>query len=66
MQDELLEVCEASAEEKRGPGRPATITLPVVEKVAGLIAKGMTEEQACVRIGVNHSSLRTARHLNKS
>jgi hypothetical protein len=29
-----------------------------------LIAKGMTEEQACLRVGINHSSLRTAKHRN--
>ena len=46
----------------RGRGRPATITLAVVQDVARLIAKGLTEEQACLRVGVNHASLRTARH----
>ena len=64
MQDALLTPCEASGEEKRGRGRPATITLELVEKVASLIAKGMTEEQACMRAEVNHSSIRTARHRN--
>jgi len=49
---------------QRGPGRPPIITLPVVEKVARLIAKGMTEEQACLKMNVNHASLRTARHRN--
>jgi hypothetical protein len=48
----------------RGRGRPATITLAVIEDVARLIAKGMTEEQACFRVGVNHSSFRTAKHRN--
>jgi hypothetical protein len=55
---------ETAPETQRGPGRPPIITLAVVEKVAQLIAKGMTEEQACTRVGVNHSSLRTARHRN--
>lgn len=45
-------------------GRPPIITLPVVEKVAKLMAKGMTEEQACVRVGIKHCSLRTARSRN--
>lgn len=48
----------------RGPGRPPIITLPVVEKVARLIAMGLVEEQACLRVGVNHSSFRTACHRN--
>lgn len=46
----------------RGRGRPASITLPVVQDVARLIAKGLTEEQACLRVGINHASLRTAKH----
>ncbi len=62
MQDEVAQETDALPE--RGPGRPPVITLPVIEKVAQLIAKGMTEEQACTRVGVNHSSLRTARHRN--
>src|SRR5262245_4912808 len=49
---------------KRPVGRPATITLPLIQKVAELIAKGMTEEQACTRVGINHSSFRTARQRN--
>jgi hypothetical protein len=36
----------------------------VVQKIAQLIAKGMTEEQACLRVCVNHASFRTARHRN--
>jgi hypothetical protein len=60
-------VAEAEPEtqpEHRGPGRPPIITLPVVEKVARLIAMGLVEEQACLRVGVNHSSFRTACHRN--
>ena len=64
MQDSALLTGETEDQAKRGPGRPATITLDVVENVARLIAKGMTEEQACVRVGVNHASLRTSRHRN--
>jgi len=45
-------------------GRPATITIAVVEQIARLIAKGMTEEQACLRVGINHSSFCTAKHRN--
>jgi hypothetical protein len=52
-------------EPKRKPGRPAVVTMDKVEQIARLIAKGMTEEQACVRVGVNHSSFRTARHRNE-
>jgi hypothetical protein len=48
----------------RGRGRPAFITLPIVQEIATLIAKGMTEEQACLRVGINHSSFRTAKHRN--
>ena len=47
---------------KRGRGRPAMITLALVQQVGQLIAKGMTEEQACLRVGINHGSFRTARH----
>lgn len=54
----------ASLQLKRKPGRPAKITPEVIDRIARLIAKGMTEEQACVRIGVNHHSLRTARSRN--
>ena len=64
MSDTALQIVEMSPEPVRGRGRPATITLPVVEEVARLIAKGMTEEQACLRLGVVHASLRTARHRN--
>src|ERR1700674_1836419 len=55
------------SETKKQPGkrgRPARITLAVVKKIGRLIAKGLTEEQACLRVGANHSSLRTARHRN--
>jgi len=52
----------ASTEPKRG--RPATLTLELVQKIARLIAKGMTEDQACLRVGVNHATLRTAKHRN--
>src|SRR5881394_3281262 len=38
---------------KRGRGRPPIITLPLVQEVGRLIAKGMTEEQACLRVGIN-------------
>jgi hypothetical protein len=53
---------EPQKESKRG--RPATLTLELVQKIARLIAKGMTEEQACLRVGVNHATLRTAKHRN--
>ena len=49
---------------KRGPGRPAIITLEIAQQVGRLIAKGLTEEQACTRIGINLASFRTARHRN--
>ncbi len=52
----------ASTETKRG--RPATLTLELVQKIARLIAKGMTEDQACLRVGVIHATLRTAKHRN--
>ena len=64
MENEVVQEACANTLTDRGPGRPPLITLAVVEKVAQLIAKGMTEEQACTRLGVNHSSLRTARHRN--
>lgn len=64
MNDTTVEIEETPVESARGRGRPATITLPVVEEVARLIAKGMTEEQACLRVGVVHASLRTAKHRN--
>ncbi len=49
---------------KRGRGRPATITLDLIQKVGTLIARGLTEEQACLRVGINHHSFRTARQRN--
>jgi len=49
----------------RGRGRPPLITLDVVKDVGALIAKGLTEEQACLRVGINHSSFRTARHRHE-
>lgn len=49
---------------KRGRGRPRTITLELVEQVGNLIARGLTEEQACLRVGINHCSFRTARSRN--
>jgi len=52
---------DSSGVAKRGRGRPATITLPIVQHIGQLIAKGMTEEQACMRVGINHCSFRTAR-----
>lgn len=65
MQDCQTEVQNTNeALPARGPGRPATITLEVIQQIGKLIAKGMTEEQACVRVGVNHASFRTARHRN--
>jgi len=64
MQDASATASEEDTEQNRGPGRPATITLAVVEEIARLIAKGMTEEQACLRVGINHASLRTAKHRN--
>jgi hypothetical protein len=36
----------------------------LAEQIAQLIAKGMTEEQACIRVGVNLASFRTARRRN--
>ena len=64
MQDAPLTTTEETAPLNRGRGRPATITLAVIADVARLIAKGMTEEQACLRVGINHASLRTAKHRN--
>ena len=64
MQEAAFPTVETEDQAKRGPGRPSTVTLEIVEKVARLIAKGMTEEQACLSPGVNHASLRTARHRN--
>jgi len=49
---------------KRGPGRPAMITLALIQQVGQLIAKGLTEEQACLRVGINLASFRTARSRN--
>ena len=63
MQNTPTATLEAGPIQRRR-GRPATITLAVVEDVARLIAKGMTEEQACIRAGINHASLRTAKHRN--
>jgi hypothetical protein len=64
MDTDVLEqvVGVTEPEPKRGPGRPPTITLEVIDRIARMIAKGLTEEQACIRVGVNHSSFRTARH----
>ena len=62
MQDASLTMAEGTTSAQRGRGRPATITLPVIREVGNLIAKGMTEEQACLRVGINHDSYRTARH----
>ena len=65
MQSEEAPPLEVNVELVRNKGgRPAIITLPVVEKVAKLMAKGMTEEQACVRVGIKHCSLRTAKSRN--
>src|SRR5262245_19237512 len=64
MSNEASEPTKAVTESPRGRGRPASITLEVVQQIGSLIAKGMTEEQACTRVGVNHSSFRTARHRN--
>ena len=64
MDNAAIQLSDESTPGQRGRGRPATITLPVVENVARLIAKGMTEEQACIRVGINHASLRTAKHRN--
>jgi hypothetical protein len=64
MQPAAIEVAlpEPATPAKRRPGRPPLITLPVVLHIAQLIAKGLTEEQACLRVGVNHGSFRTAKH----
>lgn len=45
---------------KKKPGRPAKITLEVAQKIGRLIAKGMTEEQACCRVEVNLEAFRKA------
>jgi hypothetical protein len=55
---------DSSSVGKRGRGRPAIITLALIEQVGQLIAKGLTEEQACLRVGINLSSFRTARSRN--
>jgi len=59
-----IEMDSARSPKPRGRGRPAIITLPIVQHIGQLIAKGMTEEQACLRVGVNHMSFRTARQRN--
>jgi hypothetical protein len=64
MQEAPVPQMELTPTPHRGRGRPAIITLPLVQEVAKLIAKGMTEEQACLRVGINHGSFRTARHRN--
>lgn len=51
---------------KRGPGRPAKITLEVVEQIGTWMARGMTDEQACCQVDVNWESFRTARKRNKA
>ena len=61
MEDSVLTIDGVSQVAKRKPGRPQKVTLDVIEQVARLIAKGMTEAQACVRVGVNHDSFCTAR-----
>jgi len=35
---------------------PPSSPFPIVEQIGQLIAKGMTEEQACLRVGVNLNS----------
>jgi hypothetical protein len=64
MHDASLATTEGTTPAQRGRGRPATITLALVQDVARLIAKGMTEEQACIRVGINHASFRTAKSRN--
>src|SRR5262245_20026526 len=64
MHEVLPLPAEGTTPQTRGRGRPATITLPVIEEVGRLIAKGMTEEQACIQVGIKHSSFRTAKHRN--
>lgn len=64
LEDRPLTAPEAISPCPRGRGRPPTITLPLVQEVSKLIAKGMTEEQACLRVGIKHSSFRTAKHRN--
>ena len=51
---------------KRGPGRPAKLTLAQIEQIGQDIALGLTEEQACVRLRVNLSSFRTAKRRNSA
>jgi len=58
-----IERCEPP-ETRRSRGRPAIITLPVIREIGTLIAKGMTEEQACAHVGVSHPSFRSARSRN--
>src|SRR5262249_39392436 len=38
---------------KRGRGRPPKITLETAKQVAPLIAKGMSEEQACISVRID-------------
>jgi len=64
MQDAALEVTGSTLPPTRGPGRPPIITLALIQQVGQLIAKGLTEEQACLRVGINHCSFRTAKHRN--
>lgn len=46
---------------KRKVGRPAKITLALVEFIGELIALGMTEEQACAANRVSHKSFESAK-----
>jgi len=55
---------DSSGVAKRGRGRPATITLEIAKEVGRFMARGLTEEQACRRLRVNHGSFRTAKHPN--
>jgi hypothetical protein len=64
MQEAALEVTEATPPLTRGRGRPAIITLALIEQVGALIARGLTEEQGCLRVGINYCSFRTARSRN--
>jgi hypothetical protein len=49
---------------KRGPGRPAKLTLSHIGEVGQRIALGLTEEQACLSVGVNYKTFVSARKRN--
>lgn len=45
---------------KNKGGRPAKLTLALVEEIGDCIALGMTEEQACLLVGVSYKSFKSA------